>query len=932
MGSSYVSTDTDKANDTITVANGALLLPNVKVVEGNKLATVGESVAKFENFSTQNGDAGNRKGVAVNVKGSITNEGTVESRNGWTAVGVAPTKAKEYQLVVGDKDNSYAFVAQGANTYGMTTAVAVEDPNADDSNIDTTTKLAKADLNLGITCAYPVKTMDKAIETVKTQQIALKALRTQLSNEGMSKEELDKKYPLPSIIYACSPITVDSSTTWDWSEIQDFKDETGEPHSITLRAHEEAGEDENTGRTLHSVPKYIVLVTKGAKLTLGEDVRIVRQLPLSAVQDQTNDSTTTRQTRESEIICNRNAINVIDGAELVLTANANLTGMAPDGLTADSYTFRSYPGNGIVVGTTAPTMSYTYGSTSKGTITIDAGWTGSLSGFGRGVYANGKDTKVVMNGGVIEGNSSSQEGAGIYLTNYAAFEMNGGVIQGNTALYNGAGVYAQRYATAKINKGTIQNNKVSVGNTYCYHSSSYTSYYDGYVSGGAGIFVAFGAELTLGTEGGNDDDCLIKGNKSTSARVYGIGVGSQRASITMYSGRVENNSPEVDERTWNDEYGAGISAYQAKSLKILGGLIQKNGRSEAADSTAMRCLGGCGGGVYIHQDGGDQAPEEILIQNVTIQGNKAGRGGGIYYQIYWRKSGSDSSNHYKVLFKDEKYGAQLDASKNQNGTRCAFLIQAANLPQTLDFTMSGTAWLKTAKPSSSSSSDAYGFYVTGAGANVTMRDNAQIQGYGSTSYDGDAIYISSPSQDVSVLMQDNAKIQYVENAITVYYPQAKCDIRMQQNASINSYDNGIRKEYAGSSASKAAITLANSAKISANYAINVGDSYVANATTVDLIDSSSVTGGYGIYLTGSSAAAAVTMSNNARASKLSDYRSASSVRASLTMKDSAAIDYIYRSYAGCLDVTIADVLSAQGIHYRSDAPRWNKNMVIPSPS
>lgn len=1304
------------------------------------------------------------------------------------------------------------------------------------------------DANLGITCAYPVKTMKTAIETVKTQQRALKALRTQLSSEGVSKEELDKKYPLPSIIYACSPITVDSNTTWDWSEIQDFLDETGETHSITLRAHEEAGEDENTGRTLHSVPAYIVRVTKGAKLTLGTDVRIVRQLPLSAVRDQTNDSTTTKQTREREIICNRNAINVIDGAELVLTANANLTGMAPDGLTADSYTFRSYPGNGIVVGTTAPTMSYTYGSTSKGTITIDAGWTGSLSGFGRGVYANGRDTKVVMNGGVIEGNSSSQEGAGIYLTNYAAFEMNGGVIQGNTALYNGAGVYAQRYATVKINKGTIQNNKVGVGSTYCVHSSSYTSDYDGYVSGGAGIFVAFGAELTLGTEGGNNDDCLIQNNKSTVGSFYGIGVGSQRASITMYSGRVENNSPEVSEYQSNSEYGAGISAYQAKSLKILGGLIQKNGRSEAADSTAMRYLGGYGGGVYIHQDSYYQVPEEILIQNVTIQGNKAGQGGGIYYKNYYNGSGSDYSKHYKVLFKDivvdsniartqgggictqssytpystlgldnvkitnnralgvgnsssygytdqatgggfsggftwaknlvvkensaetasenyyradgggiyltasnfsnqkgavmedcviednvaqgqgggiwnstgsygltitgnssltnnkatgtygmgggifnggsltlnftgaikntatgipswtqglpaadniytysaynvrllkgtfvgdksivgyltgstvgkimidpvavqfeagengyaihsanprtqivllqslpadkklpisindknfkpgsvlvtpanmtftsvpalkvnenaevgglevdsklitypeackdasvnnanmsvsaqpsraqfapvpdtanakltnmgfvgegvyldgqngddtntglspaaavktfevakqrlqdyvadenrtdgfrpviwvcgtvtidadttmtlkqadvdaaglarynaaelrdqrtpdkvcvqryapmndramfkltggtltlntiklngnaesvtaptssviapillmsgadaklvvddgarlynnlntaliyvangksitvqqsyttsqtdtvndEKYGAQLDASKNQNGTRCAYLIQAANLPQTLDFTMSGTAWLNTANPSSSYSSDAYGFYVTGAGANVTMQDNAQIQGRGSSSYDEDAIYISSPSQDVSVLMQDNAKIQYTESAIYVYGPQAKCNIRMQQNASINSYDYGIKKEYAGS-ASKAAITLADSAKISASYAISVSDNNVANATTVDLIDSSSVTGGYGIYLTGSSTAAAVTMSNNAKASRLSDYRSASSVRASLTMKDSAAIDYIYRSYAGCLDVTMLD--------------------------
>ena len=126
-------------NDAITVASGALLLPNVKVVDGDKIATVGESVAKFENFSTKKG-ATNRIGVPVNVKGSITNEGTAASRNGWTAVGATPTAKKEYQLVV---DNQ-AFVAQGANTYGMATAVAVAAPNADASNIDTTTQLAKA--------------------------------------------------------------------------------------------------------------------------------------------------------------------------------------------------------------------------------------------------------------------------------------------------------------------------------------------------------------------------------------------------------------------------------------------------------------------------------------------------------------------------------------------------------------------------------------------------------------------------------------------------------------------------------------------------------------------------------------------------------------------------------------------------------------------
>ena len=41
-----------------------------------------------------------------------------------------------------------------------------------------------------------------------------------------------------------------------------------------------------------------------------------------------------------------------------------------------------------------------------------------------------------------------------------------------------------------------------------------------------------------------------------------------------------------------------------------------------------------------------------------------------------------------------------------------------------------------------------------------------------------------------------------------------------------------------------------------------------------------------------------------------------------------AVRRIFDAYtAGQTFQQIADVLSAQGIHYRSDAPRWNKNMV-----
>lgn len=143
--------DKDKA---ITVENGALLLPNVKAVDAEKtantakIATVGENVLKFENFSTRNKTAGGREGVSVKVTGSITNEGTADSRNGWTAIGTAPstaanTNVKKYQLVV----NKKAFAPVAANTFGMTEAVLVGAPDVTSdnaANLDNTTKLAKA--------------------------------------------------------------------------------------------------------------------------------------------------------------------------------------------------------------------------------------------------------------------------------------------------------------------------------------------------------------------------------------------------------------------------------------------------------------------------------------------------------------------------------------------------------------------------------------------------------------------------------------------------------------------------------------------------------------------------------------------------------------------------------------------------------------------
>lgn len=159
----FVVNGTVDSGDGIAIesSTGGLLLPNVKVTnatpnpgtnppssgESYDITTVGESVLKFENFSTQY-STGHYEGLAVNVTGSIRNEGSAESRNGWTHVGSKPgtdsANKKQYQLVVaGDP-----FVSQQDGSFGMNTAVALTAPDTGwssgttYSNLNTTTNLA----------------------------------------------------------------------------------------------------------------------------------------------------------------------------------------------------------------------------------------------------------------------------------------------------------------------------------------------------------------------------------------------------------------------------------------------------------------------------------------------------------------------------------------------------------------------------------------------------------------------------------------------------------------------------------------------------------------------------------------------------------------------------------------------------------------------
>lgn len=150
------SIDSAEESTPILKGNGSLLLPNVKVVGGAtgseaaaddtyQIATEGESTLQFENFSTKYNDTTSQyEGLQVELRGSIRNEGSAESRNGWTHVGATPdtTKGedvKNYHLKVNEID----FESQTDGSFGMSTGVTLAAPDVSNGNLNEETNLAK---------------------------------------------------------------------------------------------------------------------------------------------------------------------------------------------------------------------------------------------------------------------------------------------------------------------------------------------------------------------------------------------------------------------------------------------------------------------------------------------------------------------------------------------------------------------------------------------------------------------------------------------------------------------------------------------------------------------------------------------------------------------------------------------------------------------
>ena len=235
-----------------------------------------------------------------------------------------------------------------------------------------------------------------------------------------------------------------------------------------------------------------------------------------------------------------------------------------------------------------------------GEMTINAGEIkGNTSGQeGGGIFMN--QGTLLINGGLVENNTSGMSGGGIYFGNSSTtgtVTMNNGSIKGNTANYNGGGINMS-YGKLDINGGEISEN---------------TAVRNGAGSGmGGGLYVGTSADVT------------VFGGKIQSNKAYsGAGVFVSKGNIALQSG-VDNDGNRTLAQIINnsaDNMGGAIYVeYVASQVSIADGLISTN-------SAAV-----CGGGVAVNMsDYTTSSLNVITITGGSIEGNTCltGRGGGV---------------------------------------------------------------------------------------------------------------------------------------------------------------------------------------------------------------------------------------------------------------------------------------------------------------
>ena len=613
----------------------------------------------------------------------------------------------------------------------------------------------------GITCEFPVKTVDRALALLQQNVPDMIEKRTQAYEAGADPTDIDDNYPLPGLILICSTVEINDAQNWNWSQYH-WEDYNGQEVRPVIMAHDDAA-DGAAGK-LHTRPEYLLRVGAGGSLTLGEGVRIGRSLPDS-------DSITSDVS-----VLKTNVINVVDGGRLTLTSNAELFGTseAAEDLVAAANLYKTYPGVAIVAGVKTAfhwTSSVSRQTTTAATVTLDSGWTGGIHGFSRGVLLCGQDVTMTMDAGDIYGNKNNYTGAGVSLFQGAQFTMNGGKIRDNYAGV-GAGVLVDGYqwkTGEKVTKFTMKAGAITGNTIDCYTPSDYTDH-----MGGAGVQTHYG-EFEMGTEGADNSLCVVSGNCLRRRRginynnVLGVGISirnnrtsdTKQPSFIMHSGTVSGNlvddQPDLNLGQYLYVYGIGIGTYSVSSLLIEGGEISENRLENLYnyDENSYECYF-FGAGMHV---GAPDVVPNIVIRNLTVKNNSLSDDYGTVqaYRFYFYGGGlsfsyglSDYTNNPVVLLENVQvldnavksirnrvtnaYGGGIDFQGSTGG-------YASNVARLLNVTVRGNQ--------ATNGGGIYGSFHWAK--NLTVTENTAVSGNGGGWNTG---YASSGYAQRQVIVED----------------------------------------------------------------------------------------------------------------------------------------------------------------------------------
>ena len=214
-------------------------------------------------------------------------------------------------------------------------------------------------------------------------------------------------------------------------------------------------------------------------------------------------------------------------------------------------------------------FSTSTGDLTLGGLTLTGGRTTELLQHGGGIQFESNGT-LTLNNSTVSGNSSAEDGGGIY-TSSGAVTLNSSTLSGNSSADDGGGIYTKSGAVT-LNSSTVSGN------------STTRNYSDG------GGIRSYSGAVTLNSS-------TVSGNSSDD---HGGGIHAIYGSVTLTDSTVNGNS--------SGKHGGGIYAY---SVTVTLDSSTVSGNNSARD----------GGGIFSYFGA-------VTLNSSTVSGNNSGDNGG----------------------------------------------------------------------------------------------------------------------------------------------------------------------------------------------------------------------------------------------------------------------------------------------------------------